>query len=116
MERYRPYLHVLAGLPLGWLPRGALLYFSLTQKAATASIKVLDHTGKVVREMPAKTEPGLHRAAWGSRGADDHVSFCQLLERHRQRLRRMIAVRLDRRVAGRADASDVLQEAGRPAA
>src|SRR5215472_4773218 len=75
MERYRPYLHVLAGLPLGWLPRGALLYFSLTQKAATSSIKVLDHTGKVVREMPAKPEPRLHRAVWGSRGADDHVSF-----------------------------------------
>jgi hypothetical protein len=45
-------------------PRGALLYYSLTQKAATTSIKVLDHTGKVVREMPAKTEPGLHRAVW----------------------------------------------------
>ena len=29
---------------------------------------------------------------------------------HRQRLRRMVDLRLDRRVAGRVDASDVLQE------
>ena len=35
----------------------------------------------------------------------------RLLERHRKRLRRMIAVRLDRRLAARVDPSDVLQEA-----
>ncbi len=34
-----------------------------------------------------------------------------LLERHRQRLRRMVAVRMDPRLAGRADPSDVVQEA-----
>ncbi len=34
-----------------------------------------------------------------------------LLERHRVRLRRMIALRLDRRLQGRVDASDVIQEA-----
>src|SRR5215471_10886777 len=34
-----------------------------------------------------------------------------LLERHRVRLRRMIALRLDRRLQGRIDASDVIQEA-----
>jgi RNA polymerase sigma-70 factor (ECF subfamily) len=34
-----------------------------------------------------------------------------LLERHRQRLRRMVALRLDRRLQGRVDASDVIQEA-----
>jgi RNA polymerase sigma-70 factor (ECF subfamily) len=34
----------------------------------------------------------------------------QLLGRHRQRLRRMIAVRLDRRLAARVDPSDVVQE------
>jgi RNA polymerase sigma-70 factor, ECF subfamily len=33
-----------------------------------------------------------------------------LLARHRQRLRRMIALRLDRRVAARVDPSDVVQE------
>jgi RNA polymerase sigma-70 factor, ECF subfamily len=35
----------------------------------------------------------------------------QLLERHRPRLRRMVAVRLDRRVAARVDPSDVVQDA-----
>src|SRR5437763_7435327 len=35
----------------------------------------------------------------------------QLLARHRERLRRMVAVRLDRRLAARVDPSDVVQEA-----
>src|SRR5262249_20458683 len=34
-----------------------------------------------------------------------------LLEHHRPRLRRMLALRLDRRLQGRVDASDVIQEA-----
>jgi RNA polymerase sigma-70 factor (ECF subfamily) len=34
-----------------------------------------------------------------------------LLERHRSRLRRMVALRLDRRLQGRIDASDIVQEA-----
>jgi RNA polymerase sigma-70 factor (ECF subfamily) len=35
----------------------------------------------------------------------------ELLERHRDRLRRMVTVRLDPRLRGRIDASDVLQDA-----
>src|SRR5262249_21223659 len=38
-------------------------------------------------------------------------SLGALLERHRKRLRRMVALRLDRRLQGRLDASDVIQEA-----
>src|SRR3977135_2628452 len=34
----------------------------------------------------------------------------RLLERHRPKLRRMVAVRLDRRLAARVDPSDVVQE------
>ena len=34
-----------------------------------------------------------------------------LLARHRERLRRMVALRLDQRLHGRIDASDVIQEA-----
>src|SRR5436309_9873247 len=34
----------------------------------------------------------------------------RLLERHRQKLRRMVAIRLDRRLAARVDPSDVVQE------
>ena len=48
----------------------------------------------------------LHRAAQG-----DREGWGALLERHRQRLRRMIAFRLDPKLQGRIDPSDVLQEA-----
>src|SRR5438128_559367 len=34
----------------------------------------------------------------------------RLLERHRPKLRRMVAIRLDRRLAARVDPSDVVQE------
>jgi RNA polymerase sigma-70 factor (ECF subfamily) len=45
------------------------------------------------------------RAAAGDRGA-----VVELLERYRCRLRRMVALRLDPRLQGRVDASDVIQE------
>jgi hypothetical protein len=45
-------------------PDGAAVYYSLTQKADKASLKVLDYAGKLVRELPVQTEPGLHRAQW----------------------------------------------------
>ena len=51
------------------------------------------------------TEQLLQRAAQGERAAR-----AELLERHRQRLRRMIALRLDRRLATRVDPSDLVQE------
>jgi len=44
-------------------------------------------------------------------GAGDVAARQQLLEQYRDRLRRLVAVRLDRRLAARADASDVVQEA-----
>jgi RNA polymerase sigma-70 factor, ECF subfamily len=43
--------------------------------------------------------------------AGDTAAIETLLERHRKRLRRMIALRLDDRLAARVDASDVVQEA-----
>jgi RNA polymerase sigma-70 factor (ECF subfamily) len=55
---------------------------------------------------PPDTEELLDRSAAGDREARG-----ALLERHRDRLRRMVAVRLDRRLAARVDASDVVQEA-----
>jgi RNA polymerase sigma-70 factor, ECF subfamily len=48
----------------------------------------------------------LRRAADG-----DQAAWAELIEPHRARLRRMVALRLDRRVVGRVDASDVIQEA-----
>jgi photosystem II stability/assembly factor-like uncharacterized protein len=51
---------------------GAQIYYSLAQKPKTISLKVLDHTGKVISELNARSEPGLHRVAWnltpGGRG------------------------------------------------
>jgi RNA polymerase sigma-70 factor (ECF subfamily) len=52
------------------------------------------------------TDALIGRAASGDRTARD-----QLLHRHRGRLRQMVAVRLDRRLAARVDPSDVVQEA-----
>lgn len=37
-------------------------------------------------------------------------AFCALLEQHRERLKRLVDLRLDNRVRGRVDASDVIQE------
>jgi RNA polymerase sigma-70 factor (ECF subfamily) len=40
----------------------------------------------------------------------DRDSFCAFLEANRERLRRMVALRIDPRLQGRIDASDVIQE------
>ena len=44
-------------------------------------------------------------------GRGDPAARQQLLQEHRDRLRRMVAVRLDRRLSPAIDASDVVQEA-----
>src|SRR5438552_923127 len=44
-------------------------------------------------------------------GRGDNAACQQLLVRHRDRLKRMVAIRLDRRVAARIDPSDIVQEA-----
>ena len=54
----------------------------------------------------AGIEELLQRAGHGERRAQE-----QLLAQYRDRLRRMVAVRLDRRLAARVDPSDVVQEA-----
>ncbi len=41
----------------------------------------------------------------------DQPALSKLLGRHRERLRRMVALRLDRRLQGRIDPSDIIQEA-----
>jgi RNA polymerase sigma-70 factor (ECF subfamily) len=52
------------------------------------------------------TDELLRRAAKGDKSAHG-----QLLDRHRDRLRQMVSVRIDPRVAARVDPSDVVQEA-----
>jgi RNA polymerase sigma-70 factor (ECF subfamily) len=44
-------------------------------------------------------------------GRGDHVAGQELLVRFQDRLMRMVAVRLDRRLAGRVDPADIVQEA-----
>jgi RNA polymerase sigma-70 factor (ECF subfamily) len=57
-------------------------------------------------QHPDDSEDLLRRAAAG-----DEVAFGALWERRRARLRRMIRLRLGRRLQGRVDPSDVLQDA-----
>jgi RNA polymerase sigma-70 factor (ECF subfamily) len=44
-------------------------------------------------------------------GTGDPAAMNEIFARHRDRLRRMVEMRLDRRLQGRIDASDVIQEA-----
>jgi RNA polymerase sigma-70 factor (ECF subfamily) len=44
-------------------------------------------------------------------GSGDQQAVGELFSRHQERLRRMVQLRMDRRLRGRLDASDVLQEA-----
>jgi RNA polymerase sigma-70 factor (ECF subfamily) len=55
---------------------------------------------------PSDTHDLLHCAAAG-----DPEALAHLFDRYRYRLRRMVKLRLDRRLQGRVDPSDVLQEA-----
>jgi RNA polymerase sigma-70 factor (ECF subfamily) len=55
----------------------------------------------------ASDSPDLLRRA----GAGDEQALSQLFERYRDRLRAMVRLRLNRRLQGRVDASDVIQEA-----
>ncbi len=56
--------------------------------------------------MDPDTDELLREASSG-----DHAAMEQLLARHRDRLRRMVRLRIDARVAARVDPSDVVQEA-----
>ena len=60
----------------------------------------------MVESHELDTEQLIRRAARGDREAVDG-----LLARHRDRLRRMVAVRMDNRLAARVDPSDIVQEA-----
>jgi RNA polymerase sigma-70 factor, ECF subfamily len=61
--------------------------------------------GPSMVEDSSETDRLLERAAQG-----DQQGWGALLARHRERLRRMVALRLDHRLQGRIDASDVIQE------
>jgi photosystem II stability/assembly factor-like uncharacterized protein len=55
---------------VGTNPSGdAQIYYSLNKKAEKANIKILDISGKALREMTVKTDPGLNVVTWDLRGA-----------------------------------------------
>jgi RNA polymerase sigma-70 factor (ECF subfamily) len=54
---------------------------------------------------PVETDALLQKAAAG-----DRTSWGMLLDQNRERLRRMVALRMDHRLQGRLDPSDVIQE------
>jgi RNA polymerase sigma-70 factor (ECF subfamily) len=57
------------------------------------------------------SESGSSDALLRSAGVGDPNALAELFARHRDKLRRMVRLRLDRRLQGRVDPSDVLQEA-----
>jgi RNA polymerase sigma-70 factor (ECF subfamily) len=62
--------------------------------------------GRIMATDPSETEGLLRRASEG-----DETALAELFGRYRKRLRQMVRLRLDRRLQGRIDPSDVLQEA-----
>jgi len=59
--------------------------------------------------MPNPSDPDTE-ALLTAAGRGDGLARGRLLERHQQRLKRMVAVRLDRRLAARVDPSDIVQD------
>jgi len=58
------------------------------------------------------TEPKSESGVWIDRlKSGDEEALAVLFSQHRERLRRMVQFRLDRRLYGRIDPDDVLQEA-----
>jgi RNA polymerase sigma-70 factor, ECF subfamily len=62
--------------------------------------------GRIMATDPSETDGLLRRASEG-----DEAALAELFGRYRKRLRQMVRLRLDRRLQGRVDPSDVLQEA-----
>ena len=65
-----------------------------------------DGMGVMMSEPELNTDRLIREALVG-----DEASLAALFDRHKDRLKRMVRLRLDRRLQGRLDASDVLQEA-----
>ena len=81
---------------------GEFLQFDKSSVRASTSLVT---RGTLLSIDPDETQKLLERTQLG-----DQASFELLFQRHRAKLRRAIALRMDRRVAARVDASDVLQD------
>src|SRR5262245_25310595 len=60
--------------------------------------------------MPNGSEPDIEQLIERAKSGDVN-SRQELLERHRERLRQMVAIRLDPRLKPRVDPSDIIQDA-----
>src|SRR5882724_3602227 len=60
--------------------------------------------------MPETTDNSEIRRLVEAAAQGDDAAWDRLMTEHRARLRRMVALRMDRRLQGRVDPSDVLQE------
>jgi len=67
--------------------------------------------GKIMNDPPSESVHLLERLRAGDRRA-----LADLFQRHRDRLKRMVEIRMDARLHGRIDASGVLQDGFRPVA
>jgi RNA polymerase sigma-70 factor, ECF subfamily len=70
-----------------------------------AGARQLESMGNAINDPPSETVHLLERLRAGDRRA-----LADLFQRHRDRLRRMVELRMDPRLQGRIDASDVLQD------
>ena len=77
--------------------RSVICHGSVSARKSTSMETLVNSPSQVDR---------LRRAADG-----DPAAWTELIEPHRDRLRRLVALRLDSRLTGRVDASDVIQEA-----
>lgn len=45
-------------------PSGTAITYALTERANKVSLQIFDYEGKLVRSLPTRREPGLHRIPW----------------------------------------------------
>jgi hypothetical protein len=76
------------------------------QRQGIVVASVFGYHGSMVPSDEFTDDPCLQKAIAG-----DEAAMAELFGQYRERLRRMIALRMDRRMQGRVDASDVLQDA-----
>ena len=84
------------------MPRPHRVAFFLSRTHGFAKLRVYGQS-----DNRGKSESELIRRARGG----DQRAWDELLTTHRERLRRMISLRLDHRLRGRVDPSDVIQDA-----
>src|SRR5262249_7981412 len=78
--------------------------FSVYKPSRCAVVIIM---GLTMTSEPAKPDEVLLERIRGG----DQQALAEMYTRCRERLRRMVRLRLDRRLQGRVDASDILQEA-----